>query len=205
MFRFPNPRITSPEGLLAVGGDLSVSTLVEAYKNGIFPWPQEGYPMLWFCPDPRGVLDFDNFYVNRSARRSLSAHPWEVSFDRKPEQVINECRTQKRPGQSGTWILPEMAEAYLNLFHEGHVLTVEVSLDGQLVGGIYGVLSQKYFSAESMFFKQSGASKVAFIFLVERLKQMGHQWMDIQMVTEVTSSFGGQYIPREDFLSRLGV
>lgn len=202
---FPNPRHTSPEGLLAVGGDLSPSTLIQAYSKGIFPWPQEGYPMLWFCPDPRGILDFHEFRINRSARRALESNDWQVSFDRASREVINNCRLQKRPNQNGTWILPEMESAYCELANLGKVLTIEIWLRDQLVGGIYGVLSDRYFSAESMFYKVSGASKVAFIFLVQRLKDMGHQWMDIQMLTDVSQSFGGKYVDREEFLNRIGI
>jgi leucyl/phenylalanyl-tRNA--protein transferase len=206
-----NPRMATPEGLVAVGGNLEVETLQEAYRLGIFPWPQEGLPLLWFSPDPRGVLDFKELHIPRSLRK------WErkqtdlhYTVNQAFPEVIRACRLQKRTGQQGTWILPEMEQAYLSLFAEGQILSLEVRRGAKLIGGIYGVLAlnghgKLHFSGESMFHHEANASKLAFIQLVRHLEKQGLAWMDIQMLTEVTTSLGAKYISREEFLKRLGV
>ncbi len=204
---FPNPRESSPEGLVAVGGPMNAAMLKAAYAKGIFPWPQEGMPWLWFSPDPRGVLDFADLHIPRSlakARRRVE-DSWEFRLNGDFAAVMTECQLKPRPGQDGTWIMPEMIPAYGALFDEGRALSVEARLDGQLVGGIYGVLSERYFSAESMFFHVSDASKLCLWFLLEELQRRGHTWADMQMVTSVVESLGGKYIEREEFLKRIGV
>lgn len=206
MSLFPDPREASPEGLVAVGGPLTVEALIEAYSRGIFPWPHEGYPMLWFSPDPRGVIDFEEFHVPRSlAKFARQNSDWRYTVNTAFERVMKECSEQPRPGQTSTWITPSMLMSYQRLFADGHVLSVEVWDGDELVGGIYGVLSQKYFSAESMFFKKDNASKMALWKLVEELQMRGMTWMDVQMVTPIISAFGGKYIEKEEFLSRIGV
>jgi leucyl/phenylalanyl-tRNA--protein transferase len=213
---FPSPRRTTPEGLVAVGGNLEVATLLEAYGKGIFPWPLEGMPLLWFSPDPRGVLDFKDFHVPKSLEKFARKHEyWRYTFNRAFAQVIDYCRTQSRKGpngelQKGTWILPEMQAAYTRLFDQGHILTCECWDGERLIGGIYGVLQftkkgQMLFSGESMFHLESNASKMVLWKLIEHLKAQGHTWIDIQMTTEVTQMMGGKYIPREEFLQRMGV
>lgn len=213
---FPNPRKSTPEGLVAVGGNLQLETLQEAYKKGIFPWPQEGLPLLWFSPDPRGILDFQDFHVPQSLKKfARKQTQWKFSLNRAFAQVIEQCRKQVRKGadgqmQAGTWILPEMEEAYLRLYSAGQILSCECWDGEELVGGIYGVLTMTekgflLFSGESMFHKKSNASKMVLWKLVEHLKSQGHQWMDIQMVTEVTGMMGGKYISREEYLTRIGV
>ena len=213
---FPDPRRTTPEGLVAVGGNLSVATLREAYSKGIFPWPQEGMPLLWFSPDPRGVLDFKDFHIPKSLDKFARKHGhWSFTFNRAFAQVIEACRTQPRRGpdgqmQTGTWILPEMQAAYTQLFEQGHILSCECWDGERLIGGIYGVLNltkknQMLFSGESMFHVESNASKMVLWKLVEHLKDQGQTWIDIQMTTEVTQMMGGKYIPREEFLQRIGV
>jgi leucyl/phenylalanyl-tRNA--protein transferase len=203
--------MSTPEGLVAVGGNLEIATLQEAYRHGIFPWPQEGLPLLWFSPDPRGILDFKDFHVSRSLIKWDRQHPeWNYTINEAFSKVIQGCRLQKREGQAGTWILPEMEEAYHRLFEQGQILSLEVWENGELIGGIYGVLSMAkngklLFSGESMFHVKSNASKMAFWKLVEYLKSHGHSWMDMQMLTEVTTSFGGKYISREEFLQKIGV
>ena len=203
MVEFPNPRLTTPEGLVAIGGELNVETLLAAYKKGIFPWPQADLPMLWFCPDPRGVLDFNEFHIPRSVEKILRKAQWAVTFNTAFSAVIAGCRAQPRPGQAGTWILPEMEKAYREFERAGNVLSVEVWEGTELVGGLYGVLSEKYFSAESMFYTRSNASKLALIAVVEELSRRGHNWMDIQMVTSASEAFGGKYISRDEFLRRI--
>ncbi len=220
-----DPRQSTPEGLVAIGGSLEPNTLLEAYRLGIFPWPQADMPMLWFSPDPRGVLDFSDLHVPRSLQKWDRQHPhWKYSLNKAFPQVMHECRLQPRPGQQGTWILPAMEKAYRELFDLGRVLSLEVWEEAgdehavgdagrsgdRLIGGIYGVVcvnarGEMHFSGESMFHLKSNASKMALWRLVQHLQAQGQTWMDIQMVTDVTAQLGGKYIPREDFLKRLGV
>lgn len=209
-FIFPNPRTATADGLLAVGGDFDSATILTAYRNGIFPWPQEGYPMLWFSPDPRGVLDFKDFHVPVSLRKlKRKRSDWIFTINRKTAEVIRQCRLQPRKGQPGTWILPEMEAAYQALAKEGHILSLEAWDKEALVGGIYGVYIEgekgRFFSGESMFHNETGASKLCLWQLVEHLNAQGLSWIDTQMVTDVVKLMGGKYIPREDFLKRLGV
>ncbi|MFN7455200.1 MAG: leucyl/phenylalanyl-tRNA--protein transferase [Pseudobdellovibrionaceae bacterium] len=210
MILFPDPRKTSPEGLVAVGGPMNAEALVAAYQKGIFPWPQPDLPWLWFSPQQRGVIDFADQQINRSVKRAL--RDWrgtEVSVNRAFTQVMEECRRQPRKGQAGTWILPEMIGAYTELFRQGKALSLEVWKGEVLVGGVYGVLSDcprgRYFSAESMFHLETGASKYALFQLIQELKPLGLKWMDVQMVTGLVEMFGGKYISRDEFLARLGI
>jgi leucyl/phenylalanyl-tRNA---protein transferase len=206
-----NPRMSTPEGLVAVGGNLEPESLLEAYRLGIFPWPQPGLPMLWFSPDPRGVMDFSDLHIPRSLKKWERQHQnWRTTINQAFSEVISQCRLQIRPGQDGTWILPEMESAYMELFKQGKILCLEVWDESELVGGIYGVLihnskGQLHFSGESMFHKRTNASKLALIKVIEHLKGLGLTWIDIQMVTEVTQALGGKYISREEFLERIGV
>jgi len=201
---FPDPRDTMAEGVLAVGGKLDVGTLYTAYSKGIFPWPQVGFPMLWFSPEHRGILDFKDFHVSESLRRFRRKHSHvTVTYNRDFQQVLEECAKQPRPGQEGTWILPVMKRAYLEFFKAGYCLSVEVRENNIIIGGIYGVLVQGVFSGESMFYKKPNASKLALWSLVEHLSEKGHEWIDVQMVTPVVESMGGKYIDREEFLQRL--
>lgn len=201
---FPDPRDTMAEGIIAVGGKLDVGTLYTAYSKGIFPWPQEGYPMLWFSPEERGILEFKNLHIPKSLRKFRLNHPeWKYSINKDFRQVIEECSKQPRPGQNGTWILPAMKHAYVDFFEAGYAMSVEVKENNVLIGGIYGALVQGVFSAESMFYKKSNASKLALWHLIEVLQSLGHEWMDIQMVTNITETFGGKYVHREDFLKML--
>lgn len=201
-----NPRISSPEGLVAVGGALTVKTLIEAYSNGIFPWPQEGYPILWFSPDPRGILEFKDFHIADSLKKFAKKNPeLKFTFDQAFAEVISACQKQARPDQDGTWITAEMKKAYIKFHKEGFAHSMECWLGGELVGGVYGVDINGVFSGESMFYKTPNASKLCFWKLAERLQADGRKWMDIQMVTPVTKAFGGKYISREEYLTRIGV
>lgn len=201
---FPDPRDTMAEGVLAIGGKLDVGTLHTAYSKGIFPWPQVGFPMLWFSPEKRGILDFNDFHVPESLRRFRKKNPQiEITFNKDFHQVLEECAKQPRPGQDGTWILPVMKRAYLEFFKAGFALSVEVRENNILIGGIYGVLVQGVFSGESMFYKKPNASKLGLWALVEYLSDQGHDWIDVQMVTPVVGAMGGKYIERDDFLAML--
>ncbi len=201
--KFPNPEHTTPEGILAMGGDLDPQTLKQAYTNGIFPWPHPGYPLLWFCPPERGVLFLDKFKIPKSTKRKIRQDVFEVTRNKDFNQVIENCSKVPRSEESGTWILPEMIEAYKNLFKRGEALSFEAWEEGELAGGLYGVLFDGVFSGESMFFKKSEASKVCLVKAVEYLLSQGHEWIDIQMVTPLLEKMGGEYIPRKQFLIML--
>lgn len=200
-----DPKRADENGLVAVGGRLEHEILLQAYNRGCFPWPQEGLPLLWFSPKERGVLDFNELHISRSLRRLLKSHPWTISFNQAFSAVMRMCAQVTRPGQRGTWILPEMIEPYSRLSALGSALSCEVwNQQGELVGGLYGVLTQHYFSAESMFYTESGASKVAFVKMVSYLEsEKGLKWMDIQVLTPVTQSLGGKLIPQIEFLKRI--
>ena len=201
--RFPHPNQADDQGLVAVGGDLSSEVLVDAYSHGIFPWPQESMPLLWFSPPERGVLDFDEFKVPKSVDKLIKKQSFRITKNQAFEQVIALCARIPRDGETVTWFLPAMEEAYVTLHQQGLAHSYEAWRGGDLVGGLYGVSIGGLFSGESMFFTESGASKVCLVQLVEDLRGEGHQWMDIQMVTPVLALFGGKYIAREDFLHRL--
>ncbi|HEY1080128.1 MAG TPA: leucyl/phenylalanyl-tRNA--protein transferase [Bdellovibrio sp.] len=201
---FPDPRETLAEGIIAVGGKLDVGTLYQAYSRGIFPWPQPGFPMLWFSPENRGIIDFKDFRVPESLQRFRRRHPEiEYSVNKDFRHVVEECARQPRPGQDGTWILPVMKKAYVEFFEAGYCLSVEVRENNILIGGIYGVLVEGVFSGESMFYKKPNASKLALWYLVELLQSQGHEWMDVQMVTPVVASMGGKYVSRDQYLEML--
>lgn len=200
---FPNPKEADIiDDIIAVGGIIDGPNLKKAYSMGIFPWPHEGYPLLWFCPEERGILDFNDLHISTSLKKWIrkNENSVEVTVNKAFSQVIHECRQQERPGQNGSWINDEIIDAYTDLFRRGGAISVECWLHGELVSGIYGVLSQNYFSCESMFFKKSNMSKYAFIKLVEHLKLKGHAWMDLQMVTDVSAAFGGRYVSRDYFI-----
>jgi leucyl/phenylalanyl-tRNA---protein transferase len=201
---FPDPRETLAEGIIAVGGKLDVGTLYTAYSKGIFPWPQEGLPMLWFSPEKRGILRFSEFKVSESLYRFKKRNPQiEITINKDFQQVIEECAKQERPGQQGTWITPTMKRSYVDFFNAGYALSVEVRENNVIIGGIYGVLVKGVFSGESMYHKKSNASKLALWHLVEFLQERGHEWMDVQMVTPVVASMGGTYVSREEYLQML--
>jgi leucyl/phenylalanyl-tRNA--protein transferase len=204
---FPEPhRATGPDGLLAVGGDLTVASLRLAYASGIFPWPGPGLPLVWFCPPERAVLHFADLHVPRSLARTRRRLSSELTFtiDRAFPDVIAACRRVRRPGQSGTWITPAMERAYVRLHRAGDAHSAEAwDAGGNLVGGIYGVDAGGAFSGESMFFTRPYASKLALLHLIEHLQSRGLDWLDIQMLTPVTASLGGRYIPRDTFLDLL--
>jgi len=206
ILRFPDPAEASPEGVVAVGGDLHPDSLKLAYSQGIFPWPHSGYPLLWFSPDPRGVLDFARLHVSktlRSVQNRASRKGWTFTIDRAFAEVIRFCAQVPRCGQHGTWITPEMHAAYL-LFHRlGHAHSVEAWRDGRLVGGIYGVDAGGAFAAESMFHLESNASNLALLHLIDHLANRGLDWLDIQVLSPHLESLGAHEMPRTEFRQRL--
>lgn len=198
---FPNPAHSSEEGIVAYGGDLSPSRLMLAYRSGIFPWYSANDPILWWSPDPRLILELDEFKLSRSLRKKIPQ--FEIRFDTAFAEVIRECSSAPRPGQKGSWIVPEMIEAYEALYGLGYAHSVEAYQDGILVGGLYGVSVGKVFCGESMFAKVSDASKVALAVWVEHLRQRGYDFIDCQVPTSHLKSLGAKEISRETFLERL--
>lgn len=200
---FPSPLHTLEAGIIALGIPATVETLFEAYSFGIFPWPHEEMPLLWFCPDQRGVLDFDDFHISKRLKRDLRAHAFEYSWNRDFEGVMGNCQSAVRASESGTWITDELIKAYTDFHLAGYAHSIEVWREDEMVGGLYGVCVGGVFSAESMFFKVSPASKAALIFCVESLKEKGLEWIDVQMVSSLSRQFGAKYIRKADFLNRI--
>jgi leucyl/phenylalanyl-tRNA---protein transferase len=200
---FPPPDYADPSGLIAVGGDLSSERLLEAYRVGIFPWYSDDQPILWWSPDPRFILELDEFKISRSLQKTLRRKIFQVTFDRVFEEVIAACSVVPREGQRGTWITQEMRDAYLELHGLGYAHSVESWFGGKLAGGLYGVSLGKAFFGESMFHHKTDASKVALATLVEKLKSWGFHFIDSQMTTEHMMSLGAKEVPRRIFLKRL--
>lgn len=200
---FPDPRTASPEGIVAVGGDLDPTTILAAYRAGIFPWPVEGCPLLWFSPAQRAVLEFERLRVPRSLAQARRRGRFWFSFDRAFEAVIRGCAETPRPGQRGTWITPGIILGYTRLHAQGRAHSVEAWEGDRLVGGVYGVDVDGAFSAESMFYRETNASKLALLELVDRLRAGGLEWMDIEVLTPHMERLGAREIPREEFLERL--
>ncbi|MBD3801391.1 MAG: leucyl/phenylalanyl-tRNA--protein transferase [Campylobacterales bacterium] len=198
---FPDPRDADESGIVAFGGDLSPSRLLLAYRSGIFPWYSKGDPILWWSPDPRLILNLDDFVLRRSLRKRLKH--FEIRFNTAFSDVIRACAGTPRPGQQGSWILPEMIEAYEVLHAMGHVHSVEAWQEGRLVGGLYGVEVGGMFCGESMFALVSDASKAAFAALVEHLQARGFEMIDAQVPTEHLKSLGAIEVSRDYFLMRL--
>ena len=206
IFRFPDPSEATADGLLYLGGDLHPDSLKLAYSKGIFPWPHEGYPLLWFSPDPRAILEFDRLHTSKSlqrARRSARRDGWTFTIDHAFDDVMRHCAAAPRPGQDGTWITPEILEGYHALHNLGHAHSVEAWHDGCLIGGIYGVDAGGAFVGESMFHLKANASKLALLHLIDHLTTRGLEWMDIQVLTPHLEALGAREIPRSEYLKRL--
>jgi len=200
---FPDPSEAEPDGLLAVGGDLSPERVLAGYSIGVFPWPHKGWPMLWFSPDPRMMLFPPELKVARSLRQTIRRQRYEIRFDTDFAGVIAACGKAKRPGQKGTWITREMVTAYTRLHELGFAHSAEAWLDGRLVGGLYGISLGGAFFGESMFALEPDASKVAFVTLVGRLKEWDFHFVDAQVHTPHLARFGAREIPRTEYLARL--
>jgi len=202
---FPNPRHASDEGLLAYGGDLSSSRLLTAYRNGIFPWYNEDDPILWWSPNPRLLLYPDHFIVKKSFRRVLRSGKFTVTFDKCFSDVISYCSKVPREGQESSWIISDIEEAYTRLHEEGFAHSVEVYLEGKLVGGLYGLAMGKAFFGESMFSLVPDASKVAFKALSDVLGMRGYDFIDCQMKTDHMIGLGAQVVKRDIYLNELQI
>ncbi len=202
-YPFPDPRGADPAtGLVAIEGDLAPERLLSAYAHGIFPWFNEK-PILWFSPDPRMLLRFEDLRVNRTLRKNLRRRRFEVRLDTAFSEVIRACSEVPRPGQDGTWITNEMVEAYEALHELGFAHSVEAFRKGVLVGGMYGVSLGSAFFGESMFSRASDASKVAFVHLVRQLEAWNFDFLDCQVHTEHLERFGAKEVPRDEFLALL--
>jgi leucyl/phenylalanyl-tRNA--protein transferase len=196
---FPPVHLAEPDGLLAMGGDLSVERLLLAYRNGIFPW-YEGDTILWWCPHPRFVLFPNDLKINKSIKPLLNRNEFEFTTNKAFAQVINYCKETKRPGQEGTWITDEVEKAYCKLNELGYAHSAEVWKDGELVGGLYGIKLGKIFFGESMFSKMSNASRYTFVKYVQQLKEEGFELIDCQVYTEYLESMGARMIERQEFI-----
>ena len=200
-FRFPDPRRADPAGLVASGGDLEPSTLIAAYRRGIFPWPAEGIDLLWWSPDPRAVLPLDGLHVSRRLGQTLRQHRFRVTVDADFAAVVTGCTDR---GAEETWITPALRAAYERLHALGWAHSVEVwALDGSLAGGLYGVVVGGLFAAESMFHRVTDASKIALVALVQQCRATGIELLDVQMPTAHLASLGAVTIRRAEYLRRL--
>ena len=206
---FPNVEtaLSDPDGLLAFGGDLSVSRLVEAYQRGIFPWFSDGEPILWWSPSTRCIIDLNEFHISRSLRKVLRKQQFRFSLNTAFENVIMQCakvpRYQSNETLQGTWITQDMITAYLCLHYKGYAHSVEVWLDNELVGGLYGVVTDNIFCGESMFHTVSDASKAAMAMLISLMKPFEYCFIDCQMPTEHLMSLGAKPVNRKSFIQRM--
>jgi len=191
---FPNPELSEEDGLLALGGDLSIERLILAYCNGIFPWYNEGDPILWWCPKPRFIIMPTDVKISKSMRKIVKKEEFKVTFNNDFDKVISNCKFIRENNNEGTWIGNDMKYAYINLYNNGYAMSVETYLDDELVGGLYGVKIGKCFFGESMFSKVSNASKIALIKLAEKLANEGFIFIDCQMHTEHLESMGGKFV-----------
>lgn len=204
---FPDPEfaLTEPNGLLAIGGDLSPSRLLAGYQRGIFPWFEEE-PILWWCPDPRAVLFFTDLKISHSLKKTLRRGQFEVKSDQRFDAVIQQCaapRQYRDHIEHGTWITPAMQQAYIALHQLGYAHSIEVYRNQQLIGGIYGVCLGRNFFAESMFSKQPDASKIALVHLVLQLKRWGFEFIDCQIWSAHLATLGATTLPRSLFLKKV--
>jgi len=200
---FPPPELAEPNGLLAIGGDLSTERLLLAYSTGIFPWFNEGEPILWWSPDPRCILELDRMRISRSLGKVLRQGKFRVTFDRAFPEVIDACGRLRRESGEGTWITGELRDAFCRLYRLGFAHSVECWRDGVLAGGLYGICLGRCFFGESMFHRVPDASKVALATLVRNLAGQGFELVDCQMPSAHLTSLGAEEIPRGEFLRRL--
>jgi leucyl/phenylalanyl-tRNA--protein transferase len=207
ILEFPNPRQSTPDGIVAIGGDLEPDSLKLAYRMGIFPWPLSGprddFTLAWFCPPERAILEFSQLHISRSLKKFIQKNIFQITLNQAFRAVIESCAESPRPGQDGTWITPEMIDAYCSFHNLGFAHSIEVWKDQILVGGLYGVEVDGIFSAESMFHRVPNASKIALIHLVELLRSKGFTWIDIQVMTPHLQKWGAHLISRDEFLNRL--
>lgn len=194
-----NQALTEPNGLIAIGGDLSVTRLLDAYKHGIFPWSNIDEPIMWWSPNPRMVLYPNELKISASLAKTLKKQSFDIRFNLSFRAVITACYLSNRSGQSGSWLSAEMINAYCDLHAKGHAICMEAWANNEMVGGCYGVIINKMFYGESMFHTKTDASKVAFVHMVKYLQEQGIKLIDCQMKTPLLASFGAKEITRDDF------
>lgn len=199
---FPPAEWSNPDGLLAVGGDLTPERLIEAYSSGIFPWYSRPDPILWWSPDPRFVLFPGELHIPKSARRTLNSNVYRIRVDTSFSEVIHAC-SLPRPYERGSWITPDMEKAYIRLHGLGLAHSIEAWQDNELCGGLYGVCLGRIFFGESMFTRRDNASKTALIRLVQRMRNAGFMLLDSQVPTPHVERLGGRSIPRAEYLEIL--
>lgn len=199
---FPNPRKAPAHGPLVRGGNLSLPLLLAAYENGIFPWFNEDEPPLWWCPDPRAVIDLENLHISRSLARLLRQNRFQITWNTNFSKVMEECAAER---EEGSWIFGEMIDAYTKAHRAGHAHSIEVWQEGQLAGGLYGIQRGGAFMAESMFHRVTDASKVALITAVQSLWERGIRLFDVQFVTPHLASMGAYELSRDEYLDRLAI
>jgi leucyl/phenylalanyl-tRNA--protein transferase len=202
-YAFPSLEGSSPEGIVCAGGNLSPGILLSAYRQGIFPWYEEGGPILWWSPDPRFAVLPETFHIPASSRKLLRRRPFQLTTDRAFRLVMESCAAIVRPGQDGTWIIPEMIEAYVKLHELGYAHSVEVWEGNELAGGLYGISMGGAFFGESMFSALSGASRFGFLSLAQALFKKGFILVDSQVNTDYVAGMGGVDLPRNAYLNRL--
>ena len=200
---FPPVHLANEDGILAIGGDLSKERLLLAYKSGIFPWFNEGESIIWYSPNPRMVLFPKNLKISKSMQQIIRKDEFKITFNQNFSEVIRNCKTIFREGQGGTWITNEMQQAYLKLYNLGIAKSVEVWKGAELVGGLYGIDLGHIFCGESMFSKVSNTSKLAFIYLVQKLEKENYQLIDCQVYNKHLDSLGAIEISRNEFLKYL--
>ena len=198
---FPPVDQANSDGLLAVGGDLEIESLLLAYRSGIFPWPIDNHTLAWFCPPKRALLFIDQLHVSRTLKKLQRSNPYSFSIDHSFESVITACANAERGG--GTWITPSLQAAYCKLHLAGYAHSVEVWRENYLVGGLYGVALAGMFAGESMFHHESDTSKLALLHLIEQLRARGVKWIDCQVMTPLFKSFGARLVARAEFLELL--
>jgi len=203
---FPAVELADKNGVLAIGGDLSVERLLLAYKSGIFPWYNQGEPIIWYSPDPRMILFPKNLKISKSMRQIIRKQEFTITFNQNFEEVIFNCKHIFRAADQGqTWITDKMEEAYIKLHKKGIAKSVEVWLENELVGGLYGIDLGTVFCGESMFSKVSNASKLAFIYLTQKLEKENYTLIDCQVYNNHLASLGADEIPRNEFLKYLNI
>lgn len=195
--------LTMEDDIVGVGGNLDPATLLAAYRRGIFPWPAEDVPLLWYCPLERAVLRFENLHIGRHLARARRRSELRFTIDAAFEEVIAACAEMERPEQDGTWITPEMVEAYIELHRRGSAHSVEAWRGETLVGGLYGVDAGGCFGGESMFHCETDASRLALLHLIDHLRARGIEWLDCQVMTPHFERLGAEEIPRAEFLRML--
>ena len=200
---FPPVHLANEDGLLAIGGNLSVERLLLAYKSGIFPWYNQGEPIIWYSPNPRMVLSPKNLKVSKSMKQLIKKNEFTITYNQSFSEVISNCKTIFRDDQGGTWITDEMQQAYISLHKKGIAKSVEVWQADELVGGLYGIDLGTVFCGESMFSKVSNASKLAFIYMVQKLEKENYKLIDCQVYNNHLASLGADEISREAFLTYL--